>query len=124
MFTTLITILVALVLVGYFLPQIFITAFLLSQARLLYLSWKYKQQVKQHKSKPQDIPLFEMKWPMVTVQLPIYNEFYVVERLVNSISALDYPKDKFEIQILDDSTDETSTLIKNKLMGKKDLLVK
>jgi cellulose synthase/poly-beta-1,6-N-acetylglucosamine synthase-like glycosyltransferase len=45
--------------------------------------------------------------PVVTVQLPIYNEVYVVERLVEAVAALDYPKDLLEIQILDDSTDET-----------------
>jgi len=45
--------------------------------------------------------------PVVTVQLPIYNEVYVVERLVDAVAALDYPKELLEIQILDDSTDET-----------------
>jgi cellulose synthase/poly-beta-1,6-N-acetylglucosamine synthase-like glycosyltransferase len=45
--------------------------------------------------------------PRVTVQLPIYNEVYVVERLVEAVAALDYPRDLLEIQILDDSTDET-----------------
>jgi cellulose synthase/poly-beta-1,6-N-acetylglucosamine synthase-like glycosyltransferase len=45
--------------------------------------------------------------PMVTVQLPIYNELHVVERLVRSVAELDYPKDKLQIQVLDDSTDET-----------------
>lgn len=45
--------------------------------------------------------------PVVTVQLPIYNEVYVVERLVEAVAALDYPKELLEIQILDDSTDET-----------------
>ena len=45
--------------------------------------------------------------PRVTVQLPIYNEVYVVERLVSSVAALDYPKALLQIQILDDSTDET-----------------
>ncbi len=45
--------------------------------------------------------------PRVTVQLPIFNEVYVVERLVEAASALDYPKELLEIQILDDSTDET-----------------
>ena len=43
--------------------------------------------------------------PVVTVQLPLYNEMYVVERLLESIAKLDYPKDKLEIQVLDDSTD-------------------
>ena len=45
--------------------------------------------------------------PMVTVQLPIYNERYVVKRLLESITAIDYPKDLMEIQLLDDSTDDT-----------------
>jgi len=53
--------------------------------------------------------------PFVTVQLPIYNERYVVERLINAVAALDYPKDKFEIQVLDDSTDETLNITKNKV---------
>ena len=44
--------------------------------------------------------------PVVTIQLPIYNEKYVVERLLITIAELDYPKDKLEIQVLDDSTDE------------------
>ncbi len=45
--------------------------------------------------------------PSVTVQLPIYNEFYVVDRLISSACALDWPRDRLEIQVLDDSTDET-----------------
>jgi cellulose synthase/poly-beta-1,6-N-acetylglucosamine synthase-like glycosyltransferase len=45
--------------------------------------------------------------PQVTIQLPIYNEKYVVERLINNIAHIEYPKDKLEIQVLDDSTDET-----------------
>ena len=45
--------------------------------------------------------------PGVTVQLPIYNEYHVVDRLVDSIGRLDYPKDRLEVQVLDDSTDET-----------------
>ena len=45
--------------------------------------------------------------PKVTVQLPIFNEVYVVERLLKSVSELDYPKDRLQIQVLDDSTDDT-----------------
>ncbi|HCN04088.1 MAG TPA: glycosyl transferase family 2 [Bacteroidetes bacterium] len=48
--------------------------------------------------------------PVVTVQLPFYNELYVVDRLVQAVCAMDYPKDKLEIQLLDDSTDETVDL--------------
>ena len=49
----------------------------------------------------------EAEWPVVTIQLPIFNEMYVVDRLVDAVTAIDYPKDKLEIQVLDDSTDET-----------------
>ncbi len=45
--------------------------------------------------------------PRVTVQLPIYNEVYVVERLLRAVAAIRYPRELLEIQILDDSTDET-----------------
>ena len=50
-------------------------------------------------------------WPVVTVQLPIYNEMYVVDRLIDSVCALDYPREKLEIQVLDDSTDETREIV-------------
>lgn len=53
--------------------------------------------------------------PFVTIQLPIYNELYVVERLLNSMAALDYPKDSFEVQLLDDSTDETIEVAARKI---------
>ena len=42
--------------------------------------------------------------PHVTVQLPMFNEYYVAGRLIDSVTSLDYPKDKLEIQVLDDST--------------------
>ncbi|HEY7575795.1 MAG TPA: cellulose synthase family protein, partial [Thermoanaerobaculia bacterium] len=48
--------------------------------------------------------------PRVTVQLPIFNEVYVAERLIEAVAAMDYPRDRLEIQILDDSTDETRTI--------------
>ncbi|MGH9898122.1 MAG: glycosyltransferase [Pyrinomonadaceae bacterium] len=48
--------------------------------------------------------------PFVTIQLPLYNEMYVVERLVKAVASIDYPRDRFEIQVLDDSTDETRSL--------------
>ncbi|CAN5810510.1 glycosyltransferase family 2 protein [soil metagenome] len=48
--------------------------------------------------------------PVITVQLPLFNEMYVVERLVKAVTEIDYPRNKFEIQVLDDSTDETVKL--------------
>jgi len=55
------------------------------------------------------------EFPYVTVQLPIYNEQYVVERLIDSVCRLKYPKDKLEIQVLDDSDDETIDIIERKI---------
>jgi cellulose synthase/poly-beta-1,6-N-acetylglucosamine synthase-like glycosyltransferase len=48
--------------------------------------------------------------PVVTVQLPIFNELYVVERLIDAVARLEYPRERLQIQVLDDSTDETTAL--------------
>ncbi len=54
-------------------------------------------------------------FPSVTIQLPVYNERYVVERLIKSVCSIDYPLDKLEIQVLDDSTDDTSEIVENSI---------
>ena len=56
----------------------------------------------------------------VTVQIPLYNEMYVAERIINAVCGLDYPKDKMEIQVLDDSTDETVEIVKKAVAKKAD----
>jgi cellulose synthase/poly-beta-1,6-N-acetylglucosamine synthase-like glycosyltransferase len=48
--------------------------------------------------------------PVITVQLPCFNERYVIERLIDAVAALDYPRDRLEIQVLDDSTDDTTQI--------------
>ena len=58
---------------------------------------------------PQPLSYFA-QLPVVTVQLPLFNEMYVVERLLKSVSELDYPRELLQIQVLDDSTDETRAL--------------
>lgn len=55
------------------------------------------------------------EWPSVTVQLPVYNEKYVIERLLESVSKFDYPKEKLEIQLLDDSTDDSYEIAQAKV---------
>jgi len=57
------------------------------------------------------VPPDPPEWPKVTVQLPLYNELYVAERLIDAVARLDYPRDRLEIQVLDDSTDETRELV-------------
>ena len=55
--------------------------------------------------------------PRITVQLPIFNEMYVVERLLASVAALDYPRDLLQVQVLDDSTDETTEIARKRVEG-------
>lgn len=57
--------------------------------------------------------------PNVTIQLPIYNEIHVVERLIDAACNIEYPRSKLEIQILDDSTDETTSILTKKVQAKK-----
>jgi cellulose synthase/poly-beta-1,6-N-acetylglucosamine synthase-like glycosyltransferase len=70
---------------------------------LVYDYFKYRRNVPEKPPEPAD-------WPKITIQLPIYNERYVIERLVDAAVAFDYPRDKMEIQVLDDSTDETQQI--------------
>ncbi len=68
------------------------------------------------KRKLEEIPFFDSaNTPKVTIQLPMYNEMYVAERIIESAAAFDYPRDKFQIQVLDDSTDETKDIIAAKV---------
>ena len=81
----------------------------------LHLTFLYYRCQSKNNSLP-DYPLFwPDTWPLVTVQLPVYNEQYVVERLIDAITALDYPQEKLQIQILDDSDDITSSLVATKV---------
>jgi cellulose synthase/poly-beta-1,6-N-acetylglucosamine synthase-like glycosyltransferase len=68
--------------------------------------WLYLKH-KDRKAAPRPLPAV---LPRVTVQLPIFNEMYVVDRLLASVAALRYPQDRLEIQVLDDSTDETTAI--------------
>ncbi|MBS1766275.1 MAG: glycosyltransferase family 2 protein [Acidobacteria bacterium] len=72
-------------------------------AHRLWMLWLYYKH-KQDEPKPMGGPDYE---PLVTVQLAIFNEMNVVERLVDSVVRMDWPKERLEIQVLDDSTDET-----------------
>jgi hypothetical protein len=93
-----------IILLLYALSLILIFAYSLAQLNLL-INYK-KAHKKQVKSNILDLKQ-DNYIPYVTIQLPIYNEKYVVERLLNNISNLKYPKNKLEIQVLDDSTDES-----------------
>jgi cellulose synthase/poly-beta-1,6-N-acetylglucosamine synthase-like glycosyltransferase len=87
--------------VVYGLCLVFMLGFSLTQGRLAWLAWR---------ARPLPPPPAPATWSLVTVQLPLYNEQNVVERLLDAAAALDYPADRLLIQVLDDSTDETVAL--------------
>ena len=66
--------------------------------------------VRRYRVKP--VAHFPEKWPDVTVQLPVFNEIQVVRRLIHAVANLDYPIESLSIQVLDDSTDETTDVVK------------
>ncbi len=102
-----------LMLFVYFFAMTGVTVYALLQFHLLYLYKRY------HKDNPKitysqyeaDSP----DAPFVTVQLPMYNEMYVAERIIDYVAAQEYPKDRFEIHVLDDSTDETVGIVAKKV---------
>jgi cellulose synthase/poly-beta-1,6-N-acetylglucosamine synthase-like glycosyltransferase len=89
-------------LIPYFLVMIVLAIYGVHRYTLCYLYFKYRKNYN-----PNPIKYFE-ELPRVTIQLPIFNEQFVIDRLVEAVCALEYPKDKLEIQVLDDSTDETT----------------
>ncbi|TJY37849.1 cellulose synthase family protein [Pontimicrobium aquaticum] len=97
-------ILETIIIIIYSTALILIFMYALAQLNLLfnYLSAQKKEDTS---------PKFDLtnpnEVPFVTIQLPVYNELYVMERLLENISKIDYPKNKLEIQVLDDSTDES-----------------
>jgi len=97
-----------MVIIGYGSALLMICLFSLGQFNL---AWHY---MKAKKEQADTIKPLE-EYPLVTVQLPVYNELYVVERLIDCVSKLNYPQEKLEIQVLDDSTDDTVEIIAKKV---------
>lgn len=97
-------ILQSIIIVVYTIALVLIFMYALAQLNLLfsYLAAQNKKDTSEtfDFSNPDEVPF-------VTIQLPVYNEMYVMDRLLENIALIDYPKDKLEIQVLDDSTDET-----------------
>ncbi len=102
------------VLIGYFVSLFILFVFGCHGFIMMYYHKKYRNV----KHEPKTVNDFTST---VTIQLPLYNELYVVERLINAVCEIEYPKDKLDIQILDDSTDET-TAITEKIVREKQLL--
>jgi len=94
------------VMLPYFIVLVVLAAYGIHRYALVYNFYKYRDHAP-------GLPPPVTEWPKVTIQLPIFNERYVIERLVDCVAQFDYPRDRFEIQVLDDSTDETQEVARN-----------
>ncbi len=106
-----------LMLLIYFIAMSAVTVYCLLQFHLLYLYKRF------HKENPsieyRQYGMTDETVPFVTVQLPMYNEMYVAERIIDYVAAMEYPKERFEIHVLDDSTDETVGIVSAKVAALK-----
>lgn len=87
----------------YMVSALLLTVYACGAVTLLIVYWR-------HRRGSPPVPVVA-EWPSVVVQLPIYNERHVAPRLLAAVAALDYPRDRLIVQVLDDSTDETSALV-------------
>src|SRR5260370_1565823 len=90
-------------LIPYFIVLIVLAAYGAHRYWMVYLYYKHKN----NKTTEPAAHFQSEEFPRVTVQLPIFNEQFVVDRLLDAVCRLDYPREKLDIQLLDDSTDET-----------------
>jgi cellulose synthase/poly-beta-1,6-N-acetylglucosamine synthase-like glycosyltransferase len=96
-----------LLLVPYFIVMLVLAAYGIHRYTMCYQYFKHR---KNYNPNP---PQHFAELPRVTVQLPIFNEQFVIDRLIEAVCAMEYPKDKLEIQVLDDSTDETQEVARD-----------
>jgi cellulose synthase/poly-beta-1,6-N-acetylglucosamine synthase-like glycosyltransferase len=97
------------VLVGSYLAVLLVLAFYgFHRSVLVFLYYKHRANTPRPAGTFADLPA-------VTVQLPLFNEMYVVERLLDTVALIRYPRDRFQVQVLDDSTDETREICRRKI---------
>src|SRR5262249_2200120 len=77
------------------------------------LTWLYFRHYKPAQEPENRFPSDDL--PRVTIQLPLFNEMYVAARLLDAVAKIDYARDRFEVQVLDDSTDETQEICRAKV---------
>ena len=92
-----------IILATYFFVLVILAVYGWHRYYLVYVYMKHKDR--------QPVPVGVLDaLPPVTIQLPIYNEMYVADRLIDAVCQIDYPRELLEIQVLDDSTDETRSV--------------
>jgi cellulose synthase/poly-beta-1,6-N-acetylglucosamine synthase-like glycosyltransferase len=94
------------VVIAYFTILAILSFYGLHRYIMVFLYYKHRDKAAKPKSQFEELP-------RVTVQIPAYNEMYVMERVIDAVCAFDYPHDKLDIQVLDDSTDETQRIARN-----------
>jgi glycosyltransferase involved in cell wall biosynthesis len=93
----------------YFAVLLALSAYGLHRLHLVILCWRHRKHIMLAQAMP---AIREEELPIVTIQLPLFNESTVAARLLDAVAKMDYPSDKLEIQVLDDSTDETQMLVR------------
>jgi cellulose synthase/poly-beta-1,6-N-acetylglucosamine synthase-like glycosyltransferase len=102
------------IMLPYFIVMVILAVYGTHRYALVYRFFKHRKNVA---PPPPEIE----KWPKVTVQLPIYNERYVIERLIEAVVQFDYPRELLDIQVLDDSSDETQEVASSCVQRHRDL---
>jgi cellulose synthase/poly-beta-1,6-N-acetylglucosamine synthase-like glycosyltransferase len=102
-------------LVPYFVVMLILAFYGIHRYQLVWLYYRNRKNATKWDQPTAKFPAGEL--PFVTIQLPIYNEQFVIDRLIDACCRLDYPRDRFEIQLLDDSTDET-TLVAQEIVAR------
>jgi len=92
----------------YLVILLVLAAYGFHRSQLVWLYYKFRDRAPRPAGAFADLPA-------VTVQLPLYNEMYVAERLLEAVAAIRYPRDRFQVQVLDDSTDETTEICRRKI---------
>jgi cellulose synthase/poly-beta-1,6-N-acetylglucosamine synthase-like glycosyltransferase len=92
-------------LIPYFIVMVILAFYGIHRYQLVWLYFRNKRNAAKSNEPPARFPQDQL--PFVTVQLPIFNEQFVIDRLLDACCRIEYPRDRFEIQLLDDSTDET-----------------
>ena len=90
----------------YFIVMVILAFYGIHRYQLVWLYFRNRRNAARWSEPPARFP--EAQLPFLTIQLPIYNEQFVIDRLIDACCRMDYPRDRFEIQLLDDSTDETT----------------
>ena len=98
--------------VAYFVVLFALAMYGLHRSHLVLTILRHRKRLLRSKEALPVLPADPRECPFVTVQLPLYNEATVATRLLDHVASIEYPRERLEIQVLDDSTDETRALVR------------